>query len=105
MAQRIRYSREFNTQMDGYYKGNTEATFEQAKEHARTLGYDNLSKNKHNDLRREARGPAEVPKEYVVAVKTGRPLKNLQSARGGELVAIYELTRRGRIQVSIVDEK
>jgi len=87
-----------------FLKAHPEATFDQGKAQAKSLDYETISKNKFNDLRREARGPAEVPKEYVVALKTGRLLKNLQSARGGELVAIYELKRRGRIQVSILEE-
>jgi hypothetical protein len=105
MATRVRYSLEFNQKTVEFLKTNKEASFEQVKEYVKTLGFDTISKNKFNDLRRDARGPAEAPKEYVVDLKTGRLLKNLQSARGGELVAIYELKRRGRIQVSIVDEK
>jgi hypothetical protein len=41
----------------------------------------------------------------ALGIRRIQVLKNLDSARGGELVAIYEYKRRGRIQVSIVDEK
>ena len=104
MATRIRYTPEFNNKMIEFYKANKDASFEQAKEHAKTLGYDTISKNKHNDLRRDARGPAEAPKECVMDLKTGRIFKKLESAKAGDRVAIYELKRHGRIQVSFVEE-
>jgi hypothetical protein len=87
-----------------FLKPNLEARFEQAKEYAKTLGIDQLSKNKFADLRRQARGPAEAVKEIYLNMETGSRYKNLDSAKGGDRIAIYELKRRARIQVTIVDE-
>ena len=101
---RIRYTPEFNRGMIEFYKTNAEASFLQAQAHAKTLGFDAISKNKHNDLRREARGPAEAVKEIYVNTETGSRYKNLDSAKGGDRVAVYSLKRLGRVQVSIVDE-
>jgi hypothetical protein len=88
-----------------FYKTNKEASHPQAQEHAKTLGYDTFSKNKHAELRREAKGPAEALKERVMNLRTGTFYEKLESAKGGDRVAIYELKRRGRIQVNIVDEE
>jgi hypothetical protein len=104
MAKRIKYTPEFNQGMIDFYKTNKEASLAQAQEQAKTLKYDTISKNKHDELRREARGPADAPKERVMNLKTGRFYEKLESAKGGDRVAIYELQRRGRIQVKIVDE-
>ncbi len=103
MEKRIRYTPEFNQLMIEFLKAHPEATFDQGKAQAKSLDYETISKNKFNDLRREARGPAEAPKEVVMAYKTGRLIK-LESAKTGDRVAIYSLKRLGRIQVSIVEE-
>jgi len=87
-----------------YYKASPEADLDQAQVRAKELGYDTFSKNMHDNLRKEAKGPAEAVKEIYVNMKTGSRYKNLDSAKGGDRVAIYELKRRGRIQVQIVDE-
>jgi len=99
-----KYSLEFKQGMIEFYKGKPEATVEQAQEHAKTLGSD-ISKNLHANLRREAKAPAEALKERVMNLKTGRFYEKLESAKGGERVAIYELKRRGRIEVRIVEEQ
>jgi hypothetical protein len=104
MGMRIRYSLEVNQKMIDFLKANLEARFEQAKEYAKTLGIDQLSKNKFADLRRQARGPGEAVKEIYLNMETGSRYKNLDSAKGGDRIAIYELKRRARIQVTIVDE-
>jgi len=98
-----KYSSDFKQRMIQYYQANKEVDFNKAQEHSKTLGYDTISRNMHNELRREARGPAEAPKECVMYEKTGRIVKNLDSAKVGDRVAIYELVRRGRIQLSIVE--
>ena len=38
-------------------------------------------------------------------LKTGRFYEKLESAKGGDRIAVYSLKSRGRIQVSIVEEK
>jgi hypothetical protein len=100
-----KYNLDFKQGMIEFYKGKPEATVEQAQEHAKTLNYDTISKNMHNELRREAKGPAEAPKEAVMDLKTGRFFQKLDNAKGGARVAIYELKRRGRIEVRIVEEQ
>jgi hypothetical protein len=37
-------------------------------------------------------------------LKTGRFFQKLDNAKGGARVAIYELKRRGRIQVSVIED-
>ncbi len=104
MAKRIRYSPEFKTQLIQYYKENPEATYEDAQKRAQELGYPKYSKSMHDDLQRKAAGPIEVPKQCVMDLKTGI-FKKLESAKGGDRVAIYELKRRARIEVNIIDEQ
>jgi len=80
MAKRIRYTPEFKQQVVEFYKANPEASHEESQARAKELGYETYSKNMHGDLRRDARGPAEAPKECVMDLKTGR-LKKLASAK------------------------
>ncbi len=105
MPKRIKYTPEFRQAMIAFYKANPEADHDKAKERAKELGYDTFSKNMHDILRREARGPAEAPKESYMDLKTGRFFKKLESAKGGDRIAIYDLKKRARIKVSIVDEE
>jgi hypothetical protein len=107
MAERITYSADFKKKMIEFYKDNPEAKHKQAEEHAKGLGlgYETISKNMHTQLRKEARGPVEVAKEIYVKEKTGSLYKKLESGKDGDRVAIYELKRRGRIQVRLIEEK
>jgi hypothetical protein len=98
-----KYSDDFKKRMIEFYRGNQEVDLNKAQEHAKTLGSETFSRNMHNQLRGEARGPAEALKEVVIGLSAGRLIK-LESAKAGDRVAIYSLKRLGRVQVQIVDE-
>jgi len=105
MAKGRKYSESFKQSMIEWLKANEDASYDQSKAHASSLGQETYSKNIHGDLRREAKGPAEAQKERVMNLKTGRFYEKLESAKGGDRIAVYSLKSRGRIQVSIVEEK